>query len=395
MSTPVIPKSNNRSALLGAAFLMATSAIGPGFLTQTAVFTEKQGANFAAVILLSILIDIGAQVNVWRIIAVSGRRAQDIATMIVPGLGWVLTTAIVIGGIAFNVGNVAGAGLALSSVLLLTPLEAAITSAMIGIGLFLVKEAGQAMDKFAQWLGFLMIGLMFYVAWVSSPPILLAMQKAVMPDKIDFFSLVTIVGGTVGGYITFAGGHRLLDAGIKGQEQLPQVTKSAVTGIIVTSIMRILLFTAALGVVSAGAILHASNPPASVFYNAAGVLGVNFFAIVMWSAAITSVVGSAYTSVSFLRSLIPFVEANQKITIVGFITLSTTIFAIVGKPITLLLLAGAINGFILPLALTVMLIAAYKSTIVGTYKHPWWLTVFGVMVIIMMLGSSIYALLKK
>ncbi len=395
MSTPVIPKSNNRSALLGAAFLMATSAIGPGFLTQTAVFTEKQGANFAAVILLSILIDIGAQVNVWRIIAVSGRRAQDIATMIVPGLGWVLTTAIVIGGIAFNVGNVAGAGLALSSVLLLTPLEAAITSAMIGIGLFLVKEAGQAMDKFAQWLGFLMIGLMFYVAWVSSPPILLAMQKAVMPDKIDFFSLVTIVGGTVGGYITFAGGHRLLDAGIKGQEQLPQVTKSAVTGIIVTSIMRILLFTAALGVVSAGAILHASNPPASVFYNAAGVLGVNFFAIVMWSAAITSVVGSAYTSVSFLRSLIPFVEANQKITIVGFITLSTTIFAIVGKPITLLLLAGAINGFILPLALTVMLIAAYKSTIVGTYKHPWWLTMFGVMVIIMMLGSSIYALLKK
>ncbi len=27
-------------ALLGAAFLMATSAIGPGFLTQTAQFTE-------------------------------------------------------------------------------------------------------------------------------------------------------------------------------------------------------------------------------------------------------------------------------------------------------------------------------------------------------------------
>ena len=32
-------KESNWSVLLGAAFLMATSAIGPGFLTQTTVFT--------------------------------------------------------------------------------------------------------------------------------------------------------------------------------------------------------------------------------------------------------------------------------------------------------------------------------------------------------------------
>ncbi|MFZ7143643.1 hypothetical protein ACLSY0_11005 [Avibacterium avium] len=51
----------NRSALLGAAFLMATSAIGPGFLTQTATFTQTLFASFGFVILLSILLDIGAQ----------------------------------------------------------------------------------------------------------------------------------------------------------------------------------------------------------------------------------------------------------------------------------------------------------------------------------------------
>ena len=32
-------------ALLGAAFLMATSAIGPGFLTQTATFTGQHGSK--------------------------------------------------------------------------------------------------------------------------------------------------------------------------------------------------------------------------------------------------------------------------------------------------------------------------------------------------------------
>lgn len=51
--------SNNRNALLGAAFLMATSAIGPGFLTQTATFTQTLAASFGFVILLSILLDIG------------------------------------------------------------------------------------------------------------------------------------------------------------------------------------------------------------------------------------------------------------------------------------------------------------------------------------------------
>lgn len=33
-------KKKNGGALLGAAFLMATSAIGPGFLTQTSKFTS-------------------------------------------------------------------------------------------------------------------------------------------------------------------------------------------------------------------------------------------------------------------------------------------------------------------------------------------------------------------
>ncbi|ANU26692.1 hypothetical protein I858_006590 [Planococcus versutus] len=59
-------KNMNRSVLIGAAFLMATSAIGSGFLTQTPVFTKTLLASFGFVILISILIDIGAQTNIWH-----------------------------------------------------------------------------------------------------------------------------------------------------------------------------------------------------------------------------------------------------------------------------------------------------------------------------------------
>ena len=100
--------SHRRNAVLGAAFLMATSAIGPGFLTQTATFTNTLLASFGFVILLSILLDIGAQLNIWRIVVVSGKRAQDISNAVFPGAGYFLAALIVMGGLAFNIGNVWG-----------------------------------------------------------------------------------------------------------------------------------------------------------------------------------------------------------------------------------------------------------------------------------------------
>ena len=39
--------AGTRSTLLGAMFLMATSAIGPGCITQTTTFTVQLGAAFA------------------------------------------------------------------------------------------------------------------------------------------------------------------------------------------------------------------------------------------------------------------------------------------------------------------------------------------------------------
>lgn len=81
-------KKNNMTVLLGAAFLMATSAIGPGFLTQTATFTGQYGSIFAMVIICTILLDVTTQLNIWSIIGVSGMRGQDIANKVLPGLGY-------------------------------------------------------------------------------------------------------------------------------------------------------------------------------------------------------------------------------------------------------------------------------------------------------------------
>ncbi|MCY9548501.1 NRAMP family divalent metal transporter [Lysinibacillus xylanilyticus] len=390
-----VKKTASKSVLMGAAFLMATSSIGPGFLTQTTVFTQQLAASFGFVILISLILDIVAQVNVWRIIAVSGLRGQEIANKVLPGLGVLLAILIVIGGLAFNIGNVAGAGLGLNAMLGVDPIMGAIVSALFAIFIFIYKEAGKAMDKVAQIAGGVMILLMLFVAFKTSPPVGEAIVNTVWPKEISWFAIVTLVGGSVGGYITFAGGHRLLDAGIKGQESLPEVTKSSVTGILITGVMRIALFLAVLGVVSKGLVIDPANPPASVFQLAAGNIGYRMFGMIMWAAAITSIVGAAYTSVSFIRSFHPSIEKYHNWVIIAFIVISTTTFALVGKPVNVLILVGALNALILPLSLGIMLVAAHKKEIVGTYKHPRWLTVTGAIVVVIMGYLSINTFIEE
>lgn len=372
------------SAILGAAFLMATSAIGPGFLTQTSKFTAELMASMGFVILISILLDIGAQLNIWRIVSASENYAQDLSNKVFPGLGFFLAALIAAGGLVFNIGNMAGCGLGLNVLTGIKPEYGAIISCVIALSIFWYKEAGKLMDGFAKLLGLLMIGLTVYIAISSHPPVAEALLRTVWPEKIDVMKIVTLVGGTVGGYISFAGAHRLLDAGIKGKNSMPQVTRSSVSGIVITSVMRYILFLAALGVVYGGATLATGNPAASVFQNAAGELGYKFFGVVLWCAAITSVIGASYTSVSFWKTLVPAVAKNEKIIISLFIIASTVVFVIEGNPVNLLVKAGAINGIILPIALSVILIAATKSTLMHQYKHPVWLKVFGWMVVAVM-----------
>jgi Mn2+/Fe2+ NRAMP family transporter len=256
-----------------------------------------------------------------------------------------------------------------------------VLSAALAIGIFLYREAGRAMDFVVKMLGVIMLGLIIYVVFASKPPIGEAVFRTFVPEQIDPWAIVTLVGGTVGGYITFAGAHRLIDAGITGKHALQKVDRSAMTAIVLTAVIRYLLFLASLGVVALGMTIDQSNPPASVFQNAAGTFGRRIFGIVMWSAAITSVIGAAFTSVSFFKSFHPKLLEHSNYITVAFILVSTAIFLVIGNPVSVLIWAGTINGFILPVGLALVLVASTRSAIVGDYRHSLLLRVAGWLVV--------------
>jgi Mn2+/Fe2+ NRAMP family transporter len=379
---------------LGAAFLMANSSIGPGFLTQTSFYTEQLVTSFGFVILLSILLDFGAQVNIWRCITLSGMRAQEIANELMSGLGDLLSILVVVGGFAFNIGNIAGCGLALNILTGISFVQGAIISGIIAILVFWIQEIGKMLDNITKYLGIIKISLTLLIVYAAHPPILQAVHHTFVPEKISLLAIVTIVGGTVGGYITFSGAHRLIDAGITGPKQMKFVTKSAGTGIIISSFMRFILFLAAVGIVSKGIHLDKNNPAATVFESAGGRWGLFIFGIVLWSAAISSVIGASYTSFSFIKHIKSNIIKNERLIITLFIMLSTLIFAVVGKPKELLLMAGLLNGFILPFALAIMLLASRKLPVLKQFKYPLWIELSGWAVVVLMGSMSVFAVIK-
>lgn len=365
--------------LLGAIFLMATSSIGPGFITQTTAFTVQLGAAFAFAILISILVDIAIQTNVWRVIGVSGMRAQELGNATLPGLGYVMAFLLLIGGVVFNIGNIAGNGLGMNIMTDMDVRIGAVILSVVAIGIFLSKRAGVAMDRVVVVLGALMIGLTLYIAITSGPPVGSALKNSVLPEQIEPLAITTLIGGTIGGYIIYAGVHRLLDAGVHGPSHLRQLTQGAVVGILVTGAMRVILFLAILGVVSSGAALDPESQAASAFEAAAGTIGYRLFGVVFAAAALTSVIGVSYTTVTFLTSRTKTSPRTTNLMVVGFITLCTILYLLLGTaPSQLLVFAGAFNGILLPVGIGVMLWVAWRRRdLLHGYHYPKWLAGIG------------------
>ncbi|KJG40498.1 membrane protein [Photobacterium angustum] len=376
-------------AILSVAFLMATTSVGPGFLTQTAVFTNIYKIDMAFPVFASMFITFGIVMNLWRIVGVSGLRIQDIANRVAPGMGYVVGILLALGAVAFNFGNVSGAALGLNVLTGVDTTWGALFTGVVGCLLFVVHNASKRMDQMARYLGLFMIVLIAYVAMTSLPPMGETLKAAVIPTDINNLLLptLTIVGGAVGGYYT--GAQRLVDVGLQGKENVGAIKKAAWAGISIAVVIRILLFLAVFGVIATGAVLETSNPAADAFRQGAGDVGYFIFGLVLFVASITSVVGNSYMAISLIKTLFPVVARNEKAWCVGFIIITSLGTVTMNMPILLLMLAGLINSIILPVVLAMVLAATRRKDIVGNYKHPMYLTVTGILIVVVMAAASL------
>lgn len=393
-------KNKKLNVMLNSALLMAVSTAGPGFITQTVSFTAEYGTALTPVILCVICMDIVVQVNVWSVVGVSGLRAQDIANRLLPGLGYVLAFMVAVGGLVFNIGNIGGISLGLNALLGLPVRWGCLLGGFLAVCIFLSKQASAGLDRAAQLFGAVIILIGLAVAVSSQPPVKQAAGSILAPEDPSAFTLplITLLGGSCGGYISFTGAHRLLDAGLRSRADLRYIRGGALLGTSVSGLIRILMFLAVLGVCAshpgAGELIAGSeNPAADTFRLALGSAGYRLFGLMLFCAGAASVVGATYTSVSFLKTLHPMIERHERQLVVCFIAVSTLIMVINGGASQLLLAAGAVNGLILPLSLFTILAASGKGSVVGDgYRHNRLLLLLGLMIACVTLFSGLKSL---
>jgi Mn2+/Fe2+ NRAMP family transporter len=352
---------SSRKDLFAAATIMATSAVGPGFLTQTTVFAEKLLYNLGFVIVLSIAIDIVAQVAIWKTLTFANTSIQKLANTLVRGLGPAIIVFIAFGGLVFNVGNLAGTGMGMNAMFDIPQFTGTLISAIIVGILFYRNNFLPKVDFFMKIMAVAMIALLVLMVLKADVDMFKAFRFTFSPEKIDVKATITLVGGTVGGYITFAGAQRLLDAGVVGKENQKKVERSAYTGILFTGVFRYFLFIGVLSVVLMGTVLKPDNPVGTIFESYFGSWGKMLFGVMIWAASVTSVVGATYTSLAFLKDLSPTFVTYKKQWALGFVAVSLLINFIFGRPVNLLIFAGYLNAFILPIGLVVVLLSLRKT----------------------------------
>jgi len=178
----------------------------------------------------------------------------------------------------------------------------------------------------------------------------------------------------------------MLDSGTTGPENVKAVTRASVTAIVLTGVMRFVLFLAILGVIAGGIVLNVDdNPAAEAFQAAAGDFGMRAFGAVLFAAALSSVIGASYTSATFIIPKKDKLRKAQNIVTIIFVVASATTFAFLGSaPAALLVFAGAFNGLVLPVGFTMIIYVAIfrqKDLLFG-YQYPRWLIVLGMIGVI-------------
>lgn len=373
------------AAMLAAAFVAATTHIGPAFTTQTAVYSHNLLGAFLPVIACVLILDFISQRNIYRVTCYTNKRGQEVADALKPGLGFLFSGVIMFGIFFFEFGNIAGCSLGIEALTGLSPKVSMIFSGLLAIIVLIFKSANRIVGILAQILGAFLIIASIIVAYLAKPPIgQIVPQITGTGFSTLILPILVVLGATAGGYAPVVAPHRLLAEGLGGKENFHIWKTTQNTSLVVEYSIRVLLFLCTFGVVMAGIKIDLSNPSASSFQAVLGEFGLRFFGLVLTAVAITSVLGAVITFTSLVSNYSKWVEMHERYVQIGVIIFCTFVNAFIGRPIAILILVGVVNAFVMPFLQSIVLLAAHNKRVVGPdYRHPVYLTIGGIVIIIL------------
>ena len=349
--------------------VIAAAFIGPGTVTTASAAGAGYGYSLLWALLFSTLACLVLQESAARVSIASGRNLGQLVRdrFKSQSIAWFLAISVFLGCAAYEAGNILGAisGMAL----IITGVDASVFTVLIVVVSALVLWMGK-ISTVANIMGLVVaiMGFAFLIAGLSTPIDGTALVKGLaVPSFPEGSILLTLglVGTTIVPYNIFMGSGLA-----KGQD-----VKSMRFGLSFAVLLG--------GLISMGILLAGTSVRGDFsFQNLADSLEVTngrwmmvVFAIGLFAAGFTSSItaplAAAITLKSVSKGTPDWNEKGMKYRMAwGIVLLTGLIFGVTNvRPIPVIILAQAANGFILPVLAIFLLIVSNNRSLVGKHAN--------------------------
>jgi Mn2+/Fe2+ NRAMP family transporter len=391
-----IPEPATKRQAFGPGFIVAAAFVGPGTVTTATLAGSRYGLTLLWVLVFATLAAIALQEMSARLGLVTRQGLVETlkrrSSLYSTALAWTAGLAVLSGVIAFQAGNLTGAGLGLEA------------ATGIGREIWVLVTAGLAAMMF--YTGQYKRLEKLLVACVAAMALLFVLTAiAVQPDVNALFSgalwpslpassnslilILALVGTTLVPYNLFLHA-RTVQARWPDGSRIREARRDLVTGIAVGGVVSASIVVTASAVMGGSEITNASDMAAQLeplLGSWARLVFAIGFALAGFTSSITAPLAGAYI-VSELRGQDKVWSATARNVAVGCVFLGATIALSGIQPITLIVFAQAANGLILPIVALVLLITLNDRGRLQHHANGVWLNLIGGAVVLVCLGLA-------
>ncbi len=374
---------------IGPGFIVAAAFVGPGTIT-TCTLT---GASFGISLLWVLVFATGATVLLQemsgRLGLVTGKGVAEVLAELAPpwgrALAWLTGLAVVLGVVAFEAGNLSGAGIGLAAVTgvdetALSVAVAILAGALLYFGRYRLLERLLVVCVAAMGLVFLMTAVLVAPDWRS------LLSGLILPSipAGSPLTILALIGTTVVPYNLFLYASTVR-ARWQSVAELGEVRRDLVLAVSIGGAISVAIVVTAASAMGDGEISSASDmarqlePLLGPWARTAFGLGIALAGI---SSAITAPLAAAYILSGLIQQKGDLTEPIARLAAVGCVLFGAVLVLTGTRPVQLILFAQAANGLILPVVGVVLLIVLNDRGWLGGQVNGWAGNVIGAVVVV-------------
>lgn len=401
------PKSGKRKgSLFGPGLIIAASFIGPGTITTSIVTGASYGFALAWAIVFSIVATIVLQEMASRLglggrIGLGEAMRRTFANPIAKILMVILVVAAIgIGGAAYAGGDTTGTALAVSSVLPI-PVWIIVVAIILAIAGLLISGSYKVVERVLMVMVVILALLFIATTFVVQPPFLEALKGMFVPSIPAGAALtaVALIGTTVVPYNVFL--HASLvqenwgdmeESKAIREARIDTVSSIAIGGMITLAVMA----TAFGGMFVHGIAAETGTDLAKALEPLLGDAAGWVFAIGLFCAGFTSALagplGAAYAICGVLGLSTDMKSWSFRLVWILVLAIGAFIALTGFEPVSIIIIAQAANGLLLPIIAIFLLITMNNKELLGKHANGIVSNVVGVLITLVVIGLAVYQL---